>query len=80
MKKETLMGLDGLQGIEPFADSADDVSVLLAQRAPRRRSRLTTALVVLLIFLFGVLVGVGIGRAAANLPSGGPASAGVGQD
>mgnify|MGYP006279314293 CR=1 FL=1 len=70
----------GLPGIEPFDDSSADVSALLAQRAPARRSRLRAALIITIVFLLGMLIGVGLGRAAATLPSGGTAPASAGQD
>lgn len=45
----------------------DDLTVLLAQRAPRRRARSTTILIVLLIFVLGMIIGVPLGRMSAQL-------------
>lgn len=59
-------GEDASAGFQtPFSSADEDLAVLLARRTPKRRSRTTTALVLVLVFLLGILIGVAIGRGAA---------------
>ncbi|MFM8352409.1 MAG: hypothetical protein ACKOE2_09605 [Actinomycetales bacterium] len=45
----------------------DDLSSILAQRAPRRRDRSTTILIALLILVVGMILGVPLGRMSAGI-------------
>jgi hypothetical protein len=46
---------------------ADDLKSMLAQRAPRRRAKSTTILIVLLLLVLGMIIGVPLGRMSAQL-------------
>lgn len=49
----------------PVAD--DDLTEMLAQRAPRKRAKSTTVLLVLLILVLGMILGVPLGRMSAQI-------------
>ena len=49
----------------PVAD--DDLSEMLGQRAPRKRAKTTTVLLVLLILVLGMILGVPLGRMSAQI-------------
>ena len=57
--------------------SDENLTQLLAKRAPKPRSKSTTALIWLLILLIGVLLGGAIGKGAASAPSAPPGVAQV---
>ena len=57
--------------------SDENLTALLAKRAPKPRAKSTTALIWILILLIGMLLGGAIGKGAASAPA--PAAPGAGQ-
>ena len=47
--------------------SDDDLQQMLAQRAPRARAKSTTVLIAMIILVAGMIIGVGLGRTAAQI-------------
>ena len=47
--------------------AADDLTEMLAQRAPRKRAKSTTVLLVLLVLVLGMILGVPLGRMSAQI-------------
>lgn len=67
---------DELSRMPPLDDDGKgDLAQMLAQRAPKGRSKVTTTLVVVLVLLVGVFLGVPIGRATSS-SAGGPGAGG----
>ncbi len=58
--------------------SDENLNELLARRAPKKRSKLTTTLMVLLILLVGILIGLALGKGSPEAAIGGPAASAAG--
>jgi len=75
----------------PTESASDELAQILAKRSKPGRARSTTVLIAVLLLLFGVLIGVPVGRATApaddpggiseqDPPAGGPFGGGPGGD
>lgn len=54
--------------------SDENLNELLARRAPKKRSKFTTTLIVLLILLIGILIGLALGKGSPEAAIWGPAA------
>ncbi|MDA3022116.1 MAG: hypothetical protein O2943_05550 [Actinomycetota bacterium] len=52
--------------------SDENLNELLARRAPKKRSKFTTTLIVLLILLIGVFIGLALGKGSPEAAPRGP--------